>query len=249
MCVPLDPIWWISSPIWSTMIASLHTMVVLIDKSKFIKMDISYFLFKLVNFFCMKMYTRLVVDKNALLVDTKNRVRSTLPVEPHRRNVRLQLMCYKHMWNNLAAGQFSDKKFFDFFSLNPYHNLSEEIIESSIQLGFPAKTLDDVVRYYINTCSTLPSAQEQLLLRYESQQDNSLLSEYQFAYDLAWLHNQIHGCLEFWRGQREANYTPEEERWKCRYCQYAYICPESANSSTSSSNPTNSTPDYTTSSY
>ncbi|KAL5581196.1 hypothetical protein UlMin_013638, partial [Ulmus minor] len=83
-----------------------------------------------------------------------------------------------------------------------------------------------------------------------SQQDNSLLGEYQFAYDFAWLRKQIRGCLEFWRGQREASYTPEEERWKCRYCQYASICPASANldSSTSSSNPTNSTPDYTTSS-
>ncbi|KAL5549194.1 hypothetical protein UlMin_004425 [Ulmus minor] len=122
-------------------------------------------------------------NKNALLVDTKTRVQSTLPVEPHRRNGRLQLMCYKHKWDNLAAEQFPDKKFFDFFSLNPYHNLSEEIIESSIQSGFPAK----------------------------SQQDNSLLGEYQFAYDLAWLQNQIRGCLEFWRGQREASYTPEEE--------------------------------------
>ncbi|KAL5551613.1 hypothetical protein UlMin_001789 [Ulmus minor] len=189
-------------------------------------------------------------DKNPLLVDTKTRVRSTLPAEPQQRNGRLQLMCYKHMWDSLAAEQFPANKFFDFFSLNPYHNLSEEIIESYVQSGFSAKTLDDVVRYYVNTCSILPSAQEQLLLRYESQQDNSLLGEDQFAYDLAWLQNQIHGCLEFWRGQREANYTPEEERWKCRYCQYASICPTNANLdvSTSGSSPTNSTPDNTTSS-
>ncbi|TQE01062.1 hypothetical protein C1H46_013339 [Malus baccata] len=30
---------------------------------------------------------------------------------------------------------------------------------------FPAETLDDIVRYYRNTCSMLPSAHDQLLLR------------------------------------------------------------------------------------
>ncbi|KAL5581195.1 hypothetical protein UlMin_013637, partial [Ulmus minor] len=78
-------------------------------------------------------------DKNALLVETKTRVRYTLPAEPQRRNGRLQLMCYKHMWDNLAAEQFPEKKFFDFFSLNRYLNLSDEIIQSSVQSGFPAK--------------------------------------------------------------------------------------------------------------
>lgn len=31
--------------------------------------------------------------------------------------------------------------------------------------------------------------------------------------------------IEFWRSEREAEYTPEEERWKCRYCQFAKSCP------------------------
>ncbi|EXB98569.1 hypothetical protein L484_014413 [Morus notabilis] len=86
-----------------------------------------------------------------------------------------------------------------------------------------------MVRYYKNTCSMLPPAQDQLLLRYECQQDNSVLGEDQFTHDSDWLKKQINGSLEFWRGEREARFTPEEERWKCRVCQFASVCPANAN--------------------
>ena len=80
--------------------------------------------------------------------------------------------------------------------------------------------------------------------RYEFQKDNSLLGEDHFAFDSDWLKNQIHGCLEFWLGEREACYTPEEERWKCRFCQFASICPTN-NGLDSTPSPTNTSPDST----
>lgn len=52
---------------------------------------------------------------------------------------RLQLMCYKYMWDNLATGAFPSRQFFDYFSLNPDHVLSEEIRESTADAGYPAK--------------------------------------------------------------------------------------------------------------
>ncbi|KAA8550431.1 hypothetical protein F0562_002115 [Nyssa sinensis] len=75
--------------------------------------------------------------------------------------------------------------------------------------GFPAKTLDDLVRYFRNTWCMLPPAHDQLLLRYELQEDHSLLGEDQFAYDYDWLKGQIRCSLELWLGEREANYTAE----------------------------------------
>ncbi|XP_030503100.2 exonuclease V, chloroplastic [Cannabis sativa] len=182
-------------------------------------------------------------DKHPLLVDTKTRVRPTLPSEPQRRNGRFQLMCYKRMWDSLVSDNFPTKKFFDFYNLNPYNNLSEEIVDRTRNVGFPAQTLEDVMKYYSNTCSVLPLAYDNMLLRYESQQDNSLLGEDEFAYDLDWLQKQIHVSLEFWHGKREASYTPEEERWKCRFCQFANECPGNSNGSSSSpSSPTDLTP-------
>ncbi|XP_070018688.1 exonuclease V, chloroplastic-like isoform X1 [Nicotiana tabacum] len=166
-------------------------------------------------------------DTYPMLVDTKTRVRASLPGEPQRRNGRLQLMCYKHLWDSLVADEFPSRQFFDFFSLNPYQILSAEIRENTAKCGFPAETLTDMLRYLRNTWNMLPPAHEQLLLRYELQEDQSLLGEDQFEYDLNWVKGQIKSSLEVWRGEREASYTPEEERWKCRSCKFASECPAS----------------------
>ncbi|RXH80762.1 hypothetical protein DVH24_004676, partial [Malus domestica] len=54
-------------------------------------------------------------NRNPILVDTRTRVKDTLTVEPQRRNGRLQLMCYKYIWDDLVADKFPSKKFFTFF--------------------------------------------------------------------------------------------------------------------------------------
>ncbi|KAJ9698195.1 hypothetical protein PVL29_007331 [Vitis rotundifolia] len=156
-------------------------------------------------------------NRNPILVETKTRSQARSPAEPQQRNGRLQLMCYKCLWDSLAANSFPSRQFYDFFALNPHYILSEEIRENTANSGFPAKTLDDLLRYFSNMCCMLPPADDQLLLRYEYQEDHSLLGEDQFMYDSDWAKRQIRCCLEFWLGERGANYTPVEERWKCRY--------------------------------
>ncbi|VFQ98903.1 unnamed protein product [Cuscuta campestris] len=169
-----------------------------------------------------------------ILVDTKTRMRPTLPSEAQRRNGRLQLMCYKHIWDNLVADEFPFAKFFDFFSLNPNCILSQEIRANTTRSGFPAETLSDLVRYFRNTCSMLPRAHNQLLLRYELQGGETLLGEDEFEHDSNWINDQIRSCLEFWRGDREASCAPMEERWKCKSCSFASVCPASSSSSPTS---------------
>ncbi|KAJ7980962.1 Exonuclease V chloroplastic [Quillaja saponaria] len=177
--------------------------------------------------------------RNPILVDTKTRVRDTLPTGPQQRNGRLQLMCYKYLWDNLVADKFPSAQFFDFFALNPYYILSEELRETTADAGFPATTLDDVLRYFKNTYSILAPADNKLLLRYEFQKDNMLLGEDQFTYDTDWLKKQIQDCLQFWLGERDANYAPEGERWKCGFCQVASVCPANITDSERTVSPTN----------
>ncbi|GAB2286868.1 hypothetical protein Dimus_021257 [Dionaea muscipula] len=164
-------------------------------------------------------------NRKPILVDTKTRVKAKPPAVPQQRNGRLQLMCYRYLWDNLVADDLPSKQFFDWFSLDPNHILSDEIKMSTADSGFPAETLGELVKYFRNACKVLAPADDQLLLRYELQQDNSLLGEDQFAYDIGWLKTKIQHCLEFWTGERESGYVPEEERWKCRFCQFASVCP------------------------
>ncbi|KAG9142091.1 hypothetical protein Leryth_016304 [Lithospermum erythrorhizon] len=168
-------------------------------------------------------------DKVATLVDTKTRVRATLPSEPQRRNGRFQLMCYKHLWDTLAAGKFPYGQFFDFFSLNPNSELSTDIKNSTAKTGFPAETLSDVVIYYKNACCMLPQSNSQLLLRYENQVDQTLIGEDQFEHDSDWFETQIKTCLEFWMGDRSPHYAQKEERWKCNFCKFESVCERASN--------------------
>ncbi|XP_074303486.1 exonuclease V, chloroplastic [Silene latifolia] len=172
--------------------------------------------------------------RNLVLVDTKTRRQPRIPAEPQCRNGRLQLMCYKYLWDKLVSDEFPSKQFYEYFSLDPEHTLSDDIKMSTADSGFPAETFGEVVNYFRNVCSTLPPAHDQLLLRYELQDDNSLIAEDEFSYDDDWLNGQISSSLEFWQGQREAKYVLENEVWKCRFCQFARYCPSQtdANSET-----------------
>ncbi|KAK4408912.1 Exonuclease V, chloroplastic [Sesamum angolense] len=109
------------------------------------------------------------------------------------------------------------------------HNANLQITYAVVQ------TLNDVVRYYGNSCSLLPQAHDQLLLRYELQEDQSLLGEDEFAYEPKWVKDQVKSCLEFWLGEREASYPQWMKRWKCRSCKFASTCAANSNPDGSSS--------------
>ncbi|CAA6654799.1 unnamed protein product [Spirodela intermedia] len=166
-----------------------------------------------------------------LLVDTKTRHTATLPSEAQKRNGRLQLMCYKYLWDNTVAHSFPSDEFYSYFGLDPHSTLSDDVRDYSARLGVHAKTLEDVVIYLGDNCRLLPPSQEKLMLRYEFQADRSLMEEYIFDYDEDWFKGRILGCLAFWSGEREASLVSKDEQWKCRFCKFYSICPVSGRSS------------------
>ncbi|KAI3849940.1 hypothetical protein MKW98_026854 [Papaver atlanticum] len=170
--------------------------------------------------------------QNPSLVDTKTRSQATLPSEPQKRNSRLQLMCYKYLWDTTISTNFPVDDFFNSFGLDPQHSLSKEIQDRAINLGFHAETLGDLVMFYQSTCSALLPSQNELLLRYEYQVDNSLLGEDTFSYDSDSFQSLMKNFVEFVGGQRDASYVPKNENWKCRICSYASVCPSTTTSHT-----------------
>ncbi|XP_071736235.1 exonuclease V, chloroplastic [Rutidosis leptorrhynchoides] len=180
----------------------------------------------------IRMTSLIGTNRVPILVETKTRLQDNLPSEPQQRNARLQLMCYKYLWDNLLTRPFPSRHFLQLFSLNPNYVLSKEIQDFAIQAGAPAQTLNDVLGKYEYVCSMLPETQDQLLLRYEYQKDQSLIGEIEYVYDCNWVSDQIRSSLEFWKGEREASYVLEDERFKCKYCVYASKCPINAISTT-----------------
>ncbi|CAA3009604.1 exonuclease V, chloroplastic [Olea europaea subsp. europaea] len=78
-------------------------------------------------------------ERYATLVETKTREQRKLPGEPQRRNGRLQMMCYKYLWDSLVDDKFPLEFFFDFFSLKPNYMLSSEIIENMAKSGIASE--------------------------------------------------------------------------------------------------------------
>jgi exonuclease V len=190
-----------------------------------------------------KAYAEESSDSGPILIDTKTRLRDTLPAEPQRRNGRLQLMLYKLLWDTIVKEGFPTGPFFDYFSLNRNYVLSQDVRDHIANAGIKAQTLEEIVRYYENTFQMLPIANNQLLLKYEFQKDQSIIAEIRFNHDHEWVMSKYREVIEFWRNEREAGYTPEEERWKCRYCQFAKSCPGNPSfESPSTSSPTREAP-------
>ncbi|KAF3791399.1 Exonuclease V [Nymphaea thermarum] len=159
------------------------------------------------------------------LVDTKTRRQNTLPSEPQKRNARLQLMCYKYLWDYIVSNDFPIGFFFKFFELRPHHKFSNEIKEQIANSGLHIETLEELVNHFRAICCSLVPSHDELLLRYEHQADHAVLAEDTFTFDWDWFKSQIGHCFQFWLGKREAGYVSEDERWKCRHCSFSATCP------------------------
>lgn len=165
--------------------------------------------------------------KQPLLVDTKTRARAAPPSEPQKRNARLQLMCYKSLWDNIVTSEFPSSSFFQYFGLHPQRSLSKDIRKHIVDSGIGNKvqSLNDLIKLYKRTCKSLPLAHTPLLIRYELQADRSLLGEEEFSFDKSWMENRLRWHLQYWLGKRAADFVPEDESWKCQYCSFSAVCP------------------------
>lgn len=48
-------------------------------------------------------------------------------------------MCYKYLLDNLVSNNFPSKQFYEHFSMDPQHVLSDEVKMSAADSGFPAE--------------------------------------------------------------------------------------------------------------
>ncbi|KAJ7298543.1 hypothetical protein O6H91_Y552700 [Diphasiastrum complanatum] len=162
-----------------------------------------------------------------LLVDTKTRLRPSPPSEAQKRNARLQLMCYKLIWDTMTQKGISSEIFYECFDLRPHKPLSESVKCHVDRLAMHLRVcnFEDVVQLFNEECLLLPSCHSSLLLRYEWQADQSILGEDEFPFELEWCTDRLKWHLEYWQGQRPATFVADDEHWKCNFCSFAGVCP------------------------
>lgn len=62
---------------------------------------------------------------------------------------RLQLMCYKYMWDTTISHNFPASRFYSFFGLNSHYILSEEVQGLAATSGISAKVYSASLQVYI----------------------------------------------------------------------------------------------------
>eukprot|EP00899_Mesostigma_viride_P012233 jgi/Mesvir1/2100/Mv16632-RA.1 len=85
-------------------------------------------------------------------------------------------------------------------------------------------SLESIYAALLEEARCLPPADDHLLIRYEFQEDASLLGEDLFPYDRAWLNQRVDWHLNFWRGRRHPTVVTLQECWKCHHCDFNEVC-------------------------
>ena len=162
-------------------------------------------------------------------LDTKTRQRPRLPGYAQKQTTHLQMMLYRKLFVQLARQPFCMETFFAAKKLSGDVNFSDEFLAELEPAGLSHKTLNDLIPWTMEQFQKTPKVEMLMSVRYEWQQDHSLLGVDQFPYQEHWLQQKIKASLPFWRGQRDAQGLQSNEGWKCRYCQFAEQCELSPN--------------------
>lgn len=163
--------------------------------------------------------------KALILTDTKTRRSPRLPTMAQKRTTRLQMMLYRMLFLKLAREMLREEDFFSTLSLDPQAPFTPSFAQELQEVGLPALSLDLLLPLTLRAFQSVPPLSPHLVIRYEWQQDQSLLGEDRFRYHAGWLRQQLEGNLLYWYGEREAHFVDPNERWKCRYCSFQQQCP------------------------
>lgn len=166
-----------------------------------------------------------MTEQNTIsLTDTKTRKSQRLPTEAQKRTTRFQMMLYKGLFDRLSSGKTNEAIFFERLSVSPETPFTEEFQAGFAPEQLPATNLKTLAPLVFSCFQQAPPIEDPLLIRYEWQQDKSLLGVDAFPHSEAWLKIQINQTMPFWLGRRPARFVPHNEKWKCRFCPFRGQC-------------------------
>ena len=165
--------------------------------------------------------------EEVLLSDNKTRRKPSLPSNAQKLTTRLQLMLYQQLLRQLASESFPTTEFFQHFALDSDSSFSPQFLEALEEVHLPALTLGAMLPIALEAFQQMGPLSNNLLTRYEWQEDRSHLGNDEFTFRPQWLNFQVQSSLDYWHGQRKARGVSNSERWKCRFCEFRNNCPYS----------------------
>jgi exonuclease V len=169
----------------------------------------------------------LILEKGTLkIVDTKTRRSNRMPTEAQKRTTRFQLMLYKYLFDALTKGAFTSSDLLKFYHLNKKSSITEDLQNQLQSLG---EQIEPNISTFAKTVFTLFQQFHEIHnifeVRYEHQASKNTIGIERFEFNAHELNSNCAFAKDFWVGKREARVVNDQNRWKCRYCEFTKICP------------------------
>jgi exonuclease V len=181
------------------------------------------------------------------VTDTKTRTTPTLPSNSSLRSVRIQLMLYHHLIEQLSQKQVSSAPIFARYKLLPLSPFSDKFMTEMSAVEFnisadvshfssPASMHSELVSHsnleslwglmLSEFAETFPPGALSPLLHanFRFQADGTVLGGRSFVHDEEDLQRYLADEMKWWRGARPARGVELSEAFKCRICEFADGC-------------------------
>lgn len=168
-----------------------------------------------------------------MISDTKTRNGNTVPGVAQKKTTRLQLFLYKHLFDCLATNVLFSRSELEQFlqdkSLKPHACLSPNIIELLRDTCSPGcdDTLLGLMGALVDEFSKLSISSDALEVVYEAQSTRLEIGRDCFCFDKTSFDVDMKHLFKYITGRREADCVTQDDKWKCKTCQFFTICTSS----------------------
>lgn len=155
------------------------------------------------------------------VLEDKTKSNGNEPSDAQLLTNRIQVMVYRKMLEDAAQGAYSPDAYARDYGISRMR-ITDGFSVQLDALGVPKseQTLQSAAQSYFSSLRSMGSLSDSLRVRYINQATGSEIRTYEFKYDAAEMRDITDFVMAYWRGARDAMPVQEQDKWKCRFCQF-----------------------------
>ncbi len=162
-----------------------------------------------------------VREGKLFIIDDKTKRESRAPKEEWMTSDKLQVMFYRKLLGSMHSGAYTLASFASCNNLERLPLTPEFTRQLQAQkIPYELSTVKAIAARFFSEVAELPEISNTLYIRYREQATGKVIKLYKFDYNENEIQGAEHYLFPYWKGEREARPVPEEEKWKCKICDF-----------------------------
>ncbi len=156
-----------------------------------------------------------------LIVEDKTTRENEEVSEAKMRTNKVQIMLYRRLLGDIVGCEYTYQNFSSSYKIESM-SMSEGFKSSVASQNVDAKMLDlkSIWGRFFELLGGFAGVSDRLEINYRSRTTGDLYVKVDFQYDKERFGKEMMHIMRYWNGEREAMPVTEEEKWKCRMCQF-----------------------------